>query len=121
MSNPRDVAALVGPAAAIMVASEALNFRIWATNLPPVTYLDGMILFVVGVAILRAYRRWVLGWPTLVTLSGWFAVLLGLFRVFAPEARQAPPTPLTYVGLGILFAAGCVMTYQAYAGPSASR
>jgi hypothetical protein len=121
MSTPRDVAALVGPTATVMVASEALNFHIWRANLPQVTYLDGMILFVVGVAILRAYRRWVLGWPTLVTLSGWFSVLLGLFRIFAPEAQQAPPTTLTFVGLGILFAAGCVMTYRAYVGEAEHR
>jgi hypothetical protein len=104
-----------------MVASEALNFHIWKTNIPALTYLNGMILFVAGVAVLRAYRRWVLGWPTLVTFSGWFSLLLGLFRIFAPEAQQAPPTKLTFVGLGILFAAGCVMTYRAYVGGAEYR
>ena len=75
MASPQNVAALVGPAIVALTSSEALNYHIWATNIPPVTYLNGTILFVGGVAILRAHDRWVLGWPVIVTLSGWFAVL----------------------------------------------
>jgi hypothetical protein len=115
MASPRNVAALVGPAIVALTSSEALNYHIWATNLPPVTYLNGTVLFVVGVAILRAHDRWVLGWPVIVTLAGWFAVLGGLLRMFVPEASQVPRTSLTYVGLGILLVVGCFLTYKAYA------
>lgn len=100
----------------VLSASEALNFRIWETNIPPVTYLDGIILFVAGLAVIRAHNVWVLEWPVLVTLSGYFAILLGLFRVFAPGVQQAAPGIGTYVGLGALFLAGAIMTYNAYLG-----
>src|ERR1039458_1260312 len=55
----------------------------------PVTYLVGILLFVAGLAIVRAHNRWIRGWPVLVTLVGWAAIFGGLFRMLAPEAQRA--------------------------------
>jgi hypothetical protein len=41
-----------------IAVSEAINLRIWATSLAPVVYLDGTVLFVVGLAIARSHSRW---------------------------------------------------------------
>jgi len=114
MADSKQLAGLIGPAMIAITASEALNFQIWATSMPQVVYLNGTILFVAGLAIIRAHNRWVAGWPVLITLTGWFVFLEGSYRIFVPEARQAPDNAFTYVGLIILFAAGAAMTFEAY-------
>jgi hypothetical protein len=75
-----------------VAASEAINLHIWATNIAAVTYLNGTLLFVTGLSIIRIHNRWSAGWPVMITLVGWAALISGLFRMFAPSAQQAGPT-----------------------------
>jgi hypothetical protein len=108
----------------MLAISETMNFHIWATNLAPVTYLSSTVLFVAGPSIVRAHNHWTRGWPVLVTLAGWVAILGGLFRMFAPEARQVPANAATYVGMMVLLAIGVFLTFQAYrreGGKAAAR
>jgi hypothetical protein len=109
-----NIAGLIGPTAMALTLSEAMNYHIWAINIPPVTYLNGTILFVVGLSIIRAHNHWTRGWPVLVTLTGWLAMLGGLYRMFAPEAQQVSQSPATYVGLAVLFTIGAMLTFKAY-------
>lgn len=113
MTNSKQIAGLIGPTIIALTLSEAMNYHIWATNNAPVIYLNGTILFVAGLSIVRAHNRW-RGWPVFVTLTGWIAVLGGLFRMFAPEARQAPENIYTYAGLTALLAIGIFLTFKAY-------
>jgi hypothetical protein len=79
-----------------------MNFRIWAGNIAPLIYLNGTLLFVAGVSSVRVHNRWTRGWPVIVTLVGWVAILGGLFRMFAPEVQQAgqnAPTTITTASL----------------------
>ncbi len=76
-AESKRIAGLVGPTLIASSASEALNYRIWDDNLAPVTYLDGALLFVGGLSIVRAHNRWRGGWPVLTTLAGWSALGLG--------------------------------------------
>ena len=46
-------------------------------------YLSGALMFVTGLAVVRAHNLWVRNWTVLVTLTGWFFLLLGLLRMFA--------------------------------------
>lgn len=41
-----------------LTISEALNLHIWRVNIVPVTYLNGLLLFVAGLSIVRAHNRW---------------------------------------------------------------
>lgn len=113
MTNSKKIAGLIGPAIIILVLSETLNFHIWRINIPVNTYLNGILLFVAGLSIIRVHNIW-RGWPLLVTLSGWFYMLLGLYRVFIPEAPQAPASNYTYVMLFVLFLTGVFLTFKAY-------
>lgn len=115
MASAKDIAGLVGPTLVVLTTSEGLHLHLWETHLPQVTYLNGMLLFVAGLAIVRAHPRWMRGWPVVVTLTGWLTLLLGIYRVFAPEAPQASAGPVTYAGLAVLFAAGVLMTLMGYA------
>jgi hypothetical protein len=96
--------------------SEGLNLRIFA-NLPPYfVYLNGVLVFVSGLSIVRAHNCWERRWPLLVTLTGWVLALGGLMRMFAPEfAQQAAhrSAPFTYGSIALLLLVGVFLTSKA--------
>lgn len=114
MSNPKDLAKLIGPTSIVLTTSEIINLHIWAKNIPPVTYLNGTLLFVAGLSILLAHHRWTAGWPVLVTISGWFAIIGGLYRMFFPEAPQLPQNIFSYVTIAVLLVIGTFLTIKGY-------
>lgn len=116
MTSSRQIAQLVGPTLIVVTLSEALNLDIWRVNIAPVTYLNGFILFVAGLAIVRVHNRWTRDWPVMITLVGWGAMAAGLFRMFAPATRQGGNNAGTYTVILILFVVGIVLTIKAYAG-----
>ncbi len=87
----------------------------WAANIAPLISLNGLLLFVAGLAIVRAHNRWTHSWPVLVTLTGWLGIFAGLFRMFAPEVQQAgenaPTTISTAIVVGVI---GLVLTVNGY-------
>ncbi|WP_434424718.1 hypothetical protein [Nannocystis pusilla] len=113
MSNSRQLAGLLGPTLVAVGATEALNMDIFAEQTAPVVYLNGTLLFVAGLAVVRAHPRWTWSWHVLVTLTGWLALLGGLYRMIAPDAPQADGGVLTYAGLVALILFGAVLTRAA--------
>ena len=103
-----------------MVASELplVQPHLYDAQIPPVVYLSGVLMFVGGLAIVRAHNHWVPDWSVLVTLSGWFFLVLGLFRMFAAGMYQrgsASTSATTFMVLeGMLLIIGLVMTFKAY-------
>jgi len=85
MANSKRIAALLGPIIVMMVASEfpLVQPHLYDAQIPPVVYLSGGLMFVAGLAIVQAHNVWQRDWTVLVTLSGWFFLLLGLLRLFA--------------------------------------
>mgnify|MGYP001301365898 FL=1 len=120
MSNSKQIAGLVGPTIVAMVVSEfpLVQPHLYDTQIPPVVYLSGTLMFVGGLAIVRAHNHWVRDWTALVTVSGWFFLALGLFRMFAAGAYQrssANASPTVFVVLeGMLAVFGLLMTFKAY-------
>ena len=114
MAEPRRIAGLAGPTLMAVTLSEALNLDIWRGVSPTLVYLNGVLLFVAGLAIVRAHNVWSRRWTVVVTLLGWAALLAGLARMFAPAAPQLGETPSTYGVIGLLFLAGAFLTFQAY-------
>ena len=114
------IAALVGPTIVAMVASEfpLVQPHLYDAQIPPVVYLSGVLMFVGGLAIVRVYNHWSRDWTVLVTLSGWFFLVLGLFRMFAAGAYErgsAQTSATVFMVLeGALFVLGLIMTFQAY-------
>jgi len=92
-----------------MVASEfpLVQPHLYDAQIPPVVYLSGTLMFIGGLAVVRAHNSWTRDWTLLVTLSGWFFLTLGLFRMFAAShyLRSAATTDATvFMALeGILF------------------
>jgi hypothetical protein len=120
MASSRDVAALVGPTIVVMVSAEfpLVQPHLYDLQTPPVVYLSGTLMFVGGLAVVRAHNRWQRDWTLLVTLSGWFFLLLGAVRMFAASAYQRgsaqTSTTVFMVLEGILLLVGLLMTFQAY-------
>lgn len=114
MTNSKKIAGLVGPSIVAITASELPNLHIWAVNIPTVTYLNGTLLFIAGLSIVRAHNCWTKSWPILITLTGWFAILGGLYRMFFPEAQQLAENITTYIMVIILCMIGIFLTFKAY-------
>jgi hypothetical protein len=125
MASSKRIAGLLGPTIVVMVASEfpLVQPHLYDAQIPPVVYLSGVLLFVAGLAIVREHNVWRRDWTVLVTLSGWFFLLLGLFRMFAAGLYQrssANASSIFFMVLeGILFVLGLIMTFKAYSRSAA--
>ena len=120
MSDSKRIAGLLGPTIVAMVVSEfpLVQPHLYDAQIPPVVYLSGTLMFVGGMAIVRAHNRWMRDWTVLVTLSGWFFLVLGLFRMFAAGAYRtssANTSATVFMVLeGLLAILGLIMTLKAY-------
>ena len=120
MANSKQIAGLAGPTMVAMLVSEfpLVQPHLYDLQIPPVVYLSGVFLFVAGLAIVRAHNIWVCNWTVLVTLTGWFALVLGLLRMFSAGGyqQQAAGMPSSVFMLleAILLAIAVFMTYKAY-------
>lgn len=120
MANSKQIAGLVGPSIVAIVVSEfpLIQPHLYDAQIPPVIYLSGTLLFVAGLAIVRAHNHWALDWTALVTLSGWFSLVLGLFRMFAAGMYQRASVKagnVTFIAMEVvLLICGLVMTLRAY-------
>jgi hypothetical protein len=114
MTKSKHLAGLIGPTMVALGVTEALNMEIFASQIAPVAYLNGAILFVAGLAIVRAHNLWTWRWPVLVTLAGWVALLGGLWRMSAPHAPQTADNVLTYGVLAAIGAIGAILSVMAY-------
>ena len=118
MTNSIRIAGLLGPTLVAIAVSEWINLPIMLSNPAPVVlvYLNGTLLFVAGLSIVRAHNRWNGGWPVLVTVMGWLAILGGLARMFAPAFAQQHEQSTTAIRalLIVLLAIGIFLTFQAY-------
>lgn len=67
---------------------------------------------------MRAHNLWVRAWPVLITVTGWFFLVLGLIRMFADgQYRQASVavSSTTFMVLeGVLLVVALVITYFGY-------
>jgi hypothetical protein len=114
MINSRQLAQIIGPTLCVMTLSEMINLSIWESNIPSVTYLNGVLLFVGGIAIIRVHNFWVRSWIILITLIGWLTIILGLFRMFFPTANQAGENFFTYLLLISLFIIGLFLVFKGF-------
>ena len=120
MPNSKRIGALAGPTIVAMIVSEfpLVQPHLYDAQIPPVVYLSGALMFVGGLAIVRAHNHWATDWTVLVTLSGWFFLFLGLFRMFAASLYQRSSTNVSssiFMALEVIFLlAGLIMTFKSY-------
>jgi hypothetical protein len=115
----RQLAGLIGPTLVALGATEALNIHIFENQIAAVVYLNGTILFVAGLALVRAHNRWSWRWPTLITITGWVLLAGGLYRMIAPEAAQAPAKAGSYAAFAVIVAIGLFLSFKGYGAQGA--
>ena len=118
MYESKSLAKIVGPTLIVMTFSE---MRIWNptlydTQVVPLIYLNGVLLFVAGLAIIKNHNIWTFSWQTILTIVGYFAIILGLFRMFFPQVQQGKfeNNNLIMVIEIILILVGLFLTLKAY-------
>ena len=120
MPNSAYIARLLGPALIGITVTEWMNLDIFTAaigpSFAPHVYLNGTLLFIAGLAIVRAHNVWSRRWPVLIALLGWVAVVAGLGRMAAPvSAQQAGQSAaVVHASLVALLAIGVVLTYKSY-------
>jgi Clp amino terminal domain, pathogenicity island component len=79
-------------------------------------YLIGTVMFVAGLALIRAHNIWSRRWPVLITLVGWFAVSAGLGCMVAPalSLQVGQNAPVLNGLLLALLGVGIFLTTKAY-------
>ena len=87
MVKSKSIAKIVGPTLIVMVFSEMRlwNPTLYDTQIVPLIYLNGVILFVAGLAIINNHNVWIYGWQTVVTIIGYAVLIIGLLRMLFPE------------------------------------
>lgn len=116
MAQSKHLAALLGPSLIAVTLTESINADIFTNTSAHLVYLNGALLFVAGLAIVRTHNLWIARWPVLITLMGWVCLLVGLVRMTAPvSALQAAQYPTAVQALTVLlFVMGIILSFYAY-------
>ncbi len=118
MEKSKSIAGIVGPSLMVMVLSELKfwNPMLYDTQIVPLVYFSGVLMFIAGLSIVRSHNIWIIGWPTSLTVVGWSGIFLGLVRMFFPQLynsqfKNGSFALLLEVALILL---GSFLTYKAY-------
>ena len=126
------IAALIGPTLIAIAAAMLFNFRSFPqlaeqiSRDPGLIFLSGILLFVAGLAIVRAHNIWAGGWPVLVTVLGWVAVLGGLARMLFPTqlaamvARVGQSSGWIVVAAVVILVIGAFLSFKGYSRDEAN-
>ena len=75
------LAGLINPKAVQEMGQEFLGSR-------ALIFLAGVLALVAGLAIVNTHNLWVAGWPVVITIFGWLAILGGILRMAFPALTQ---------------------------------
>lgn len=118
MNKSKSIARIVGPSLIVMVTSElkVWNPTLYDEQIIPLIYLSGVLMFIAGISIIHKHNYWVRGWQTLITIIGWFGLLLGTLRMFLPQMYNSnfENDNSALVVEIILILIGVFLTYKAY-------
>ncbi|NET39938.1 MAG: hypothetical protein F6K19_49640 [Cyanothece sp. SIO1E1] len=118
--NSKKIGAILGPTMIAMLAAEfpLVQPTLYDSQIPPVVYLSGTLMFIAGLSIVRAHNHWKQYWTVLITISGWSFLTLGTSRMFFStsyiQASENTTTATFIVVEGILLIIGLVITFKSY-------
>lgn len=126
MTQSQFIASLIGPVLLAVSCSLLLNratFESFMRDLDRnllVVLLAGIALLIAGIAIVRTHDIWH-GWPVIITLCGWIAIIGGLMRIIvAPRMTSiaekfAGNATLLNVAVAINLLLGLFLTGKGFA------
>jgi len=126
MTTSKMIAGLMGPTLAAIALAMLFKFDSipelaeQVSRDPALIFLSGVLLFVAGLAIVRAHIIWTLDWPVLVTILGWLAIVGGLVRILFPSrlaeiATDLGDRPGLIIGLSVaILLIGGFLSFKGY-------
>lgn len=118
MEKSKSIAKIVGPTLIVMIFSEMKiwNPTLYDSQIVPLIYMNGVLLFVAGLAIVKNHNIWTFSWQTILTIVGYLGIILGLFRMLFPQIQKAKfenNNSIFAVEI-VLILAGLFLTLKAY-------
>jgi hypothetical protein len=52
---------------------------------PGMVLMSGFLALIIGILIVVSHNIWVMGWPVIITVLGWFSLFKGIIRFMCPE------------------------------------
>ena len=126
MTSSHFIARLVGPVFVVSGAFMLLNgdaFRAMVEEFlhsPALIYFAGFLALLGGLAIVNVHHSWNWGWPLIITVLGWLAVIGGIVRMVAPQFIQAvgaaiyPHTAVMIAVAVVILALGGFLSFKGY-------
>jgi hypothetical protein len=119
-------AKLFGPIYIIVVIGILLNLKSYRNMMeefvknPSSLYLGGIIALFFGFLIVLLHNVWMAGWPVIITILGWLAIIKGACLIICPNmmARMSKvykdKTALMVITLVVFLALGGFLTAMGY-------
>jgi uncharacterized membrane protein len=126
MTTSQFIARLVGPVLVVVsigVLANGAQYRAIVDEFlksPALIYLAGVLGLLGGLAIVNVHNSWASGWPLIITVFGWLAVVSGTVRTLAPQVIETAGAAITtqpwfVMGVAILFLAiGGFLSFKGY-------
>lgn len=76
------LAAVINPKALREVGQEFLASR-------ALIFIGGFLALLGGLAIVNTHNLWIAGWPVIITIFGWVAVIGGIVRIGFPALTRS--------------------------------
>jgi hypothetical protein len=123
------IARLIGPLFATIGVGMLTNTETYRQiaqqylSMPAIIYLSGIVVLLIGLAILNAHSTWTRDWRSTITFIGWFLTVMGVWRIIAPQLIPFAASAIVanrhfFVGLGIvMLTLGGFVTYRGYVSP----
>lgn len=87
---------------------------------PALIFIAGVMALVLGLTVVIFHNHWVAGWPVIITLYGWIALVAGVIRIAFPSVVQkmarwftAKPQVLV-VSNSLSLALGAFLTFKGF-------
>jgi hypothetical protein len=125
MDRSRFIAGLIGPTLALVALSLFIN-RGFAAQMGAelagahlLIVIAGAATLAAGLAIVMSHNVW-RGWPVIVTVFGWLAIVSGIVRILFPRqiAELAPGVVASQNGVdfaaGLILVLGLFLSWKAF-------
>lgn len=95
METSQLIARILGPFMVVAGAAMLVNpsrLRAMAKDFmdsPGLIFIAGALALLLGLLLVNFHNVWVAGWPVIITLYGWIAILGGIFRMCFPDAVKS--------------------------------
>ena len=126
MKTSQFIARLIGPVVAVVgigMLADGAQYRAVVDGFlrsPALIYIAGLLGLLGGLAIVNVHNSWDRGWPLIITVLGWLAIVGGAVRMVAPQiaaaagaAMMAQPWLVTTLAI-LLLALGGFLSFKGY-------